>query len=550
LLIGAAGLPASAQVVSKDGRLTYPPDQPISRALTPVEREWLRTHTYVPPGSGLDLVTPPPTGLIHCAAEYEAMESIIITWIGGQTTIQGQLGRWTTTTGNADLWVVLPSASTQASAASTLSAAGTDMARVHYVVPTAGINTVWVRDYGPRYIFEGDCRAIVDHQYNRPRPQDDIFPQYFGTVRGHQYYALGLGTTQLIHGGGNFHLDALNRSYATRLTVNENPSFTESQIVSIWGTYQGVQHTFFQPFPTTIDSTQHLDMWMQVIADDKVVISDWPLNAGSTQDQICDSTAAFMAGRGYTVYRVPAFSIGGVHYTYTNMVLCNDVVMIPSYTQATVAPSNATVLATMQAALPGKTIVQVNCDAIISLAGAIHCIVMHIPAHRGAPGPLGGLAPTAYLKSPNGGQHYQPGQMVPVSWISDDDVLVSSVDLLLSTDGGLTYPTTIATGQPALGMYNWTVPNVDTSYARIRVVAHDGPGNTGADASDGNFIIGNPCYANCDDSTGSPLLNVNDFVCFQSRFAAADPYADCDHSSTLNVNDFVCFQSQFAAGCP
>jgi hypothetical protein len=58
------------------------------------------------------------------------------------------------------------------------------------------------------------------------------------------------------------------------------------------------------------------------------------------------------------------------------------------------------------------------------------------------------------------------------------------------------------------------------------------------------------CYANCDGSTGTPLLNVNDFVCFQNRFASADPYADCDQSGTLNVNDFVCFQNAFAVGCP
>jgi outer membrane protein assembly factor BamB len=61
---------------------------------------------------------------------------------------------------------------------------------------------------------------------------------------------------------------------------------------------------------------------------------------------------------------------------------------------------------------------------------------------------------------------------------------------------------------------------------------------------------GAPCYANCDASTQLPVLNVNDFVCFQSRFAAADPYADCNHDNALNVNDFVCFQAAFAAGCP
>jgi hypothetical protein len=61
------------------------------------------------------------------------------------------------------------------------------------------------------------------------------------------------------------------------------------------------------------------------------------------------------------------------------------------------------------------------------------------------------------------------------------------------------------------------------------------------------------CYANCDGSTVPPILNVNDFVCFQTAFAAGDPYANCDHSTippVLNVADFVCFQTKFAEGCP
>jgi hypothetical protein len=61
------------------------------------------------------------------------------------------------------------------------------------------------------------------------------------------------------------------------------------------------------------------------------------------------------------------------------------------------------------------------------------------------------------------------------------------------------------------------------------------------------------CYANCDGSTVPPVLTVNDFICFQSRFAAGDSYANCDNSTdvpVLTVNDFICFQSRFAAGCP
>ena len=70
---------------------------------------------------------------------------------------------------------------------------------------------------------------------------------------------------------------------------------------------------------------------------------------------------------------------------------------------------------------------------------------------------------------------------------------------------------------------------------------------------DATHFVQRICYANCDGSTGAPVLNVNDFVCFQSRYAAGDPSANCDRSTippVLNVNDFVCFQSQFASGCP
>jgi len=62
-----------------------------------------------------------------------------------------------------------------------------------------------------------------------------------------------------------------------------------------------------------------------------------------------------------------------------------------------------------------------------------------------------------------------------------------------------------------------------------------------------------PCYANCDGSTIPPVLNVSDFICFQTKYAAGDPYANCDNSTIppiLNVSDFICFQTKYSAGCP
>jgi hypothetical protein len=61
------------------------------------------------------------------------------------------------------------------------------------------------------------------------------------------------------------------------------------------------------------------------------------------------------------------------------------------------------------------------------------------------------------------------------------------------------------------------------------------------------------CYANCDQSTASPVLNVLDFSCYLQHFAQGSPYANCDLSATppiLNIADFTCFLQKFAAGCP
>lgn len=61
------------------------------------------------------------------------------------------------------------------------------------------------------------------------------------------------------------------------------------------------------------------------------------------------------------------------------------------------------------------------------------------------------------------------------------------------------------------------------------------------------------CYANCDGSSQTPILNVNDYQCFLNAYAAGRPYANCDGSSippVLNVSDFMCFLNRYTQGCP
>lgn len=454
----------------------------LPRSLTDDEQRYLQTNPLAPPQRAVI----PPTGPVHCPAEYEPMQGILVAWEGNTSwkLILAQMARHITTTGDADVYVMCDDATDRDDALTQLGHAGADMARVRtYIVAT---DTIWIRDYGPRYIVEGGVRAIVDHRYNRPRPRDDDQPFFWRTVWNHALYEI-----PLTHGGGNFHLDALGKAFTTRLINNENPDKTEQQIHDLWRDFQNLDTTFFNPFDRTVDATQHIDMWMQVIADDAIIISDWPFNDGSSQDRICDRAADDLAARGYRVFRTPARSVSGTHYTYTNVVMCNDVVMIPSYTNNSVRQHNDEALAVYEAALPDKTIVQIDAQAIVTAAGVLHCIVMHMPA------PPGGRNPTVYLRNFRGGDVLRGGDSVDVNWISDDDEGVTSVDVLLSTNGGASFDTIVAEDLPPTGAFAWTVPDLPTDQARLRLVVHDADGRTGDDESDADFLIcssdGCPC---------------------------------------------------------
>jgi agmatine/peptidylarginine deiminase len=526
-----------------DVELLYPEGAAVPRALTESERRYLRDHDL----GGFRGESPPPTGPVHCAAEYEPMEGLLIAWEGPTEwlAILARMGKYVTTDGDADLYVVLDSTSEKSSASSRLSSAGVDMDRVRWVVRTT--DTIWIRDYGPRYIYEGDCRAIIDHTYNRPRPNDDKFPEYFAQARGHARYEI-----PLIHGGGNFHLDALDSSYVTRLIVSENEDKTEQEIHDLWQAYQNVDTTFFDPFPQDVDYTQHIDMWMQVIADDTVVISDWPYQQGSTQDKICDGAAESMQDQGYRVFRTPARTYGGTHYTYTNVVMCNGIVLIPSYSNSTIRPLNDDALEAWQDALPDKSIIPIDSENIVAYAGVLHCIVMHLPEPRGGPDP------TVYLKNLRGGQTLAPGDTVAITWISDDDVQATSMDVLLSLDGGERYNAVLASGHDVKTPLAWTVPDVGVSTARIRLVVHDDDGNSGADQSDADFTItGRPLTPgdlNCDGDVSFAdidafVLVLTDPAGYESQYPGCYVHnADCNLDLSVDFNDIDSFVELLIGG--
>ena len=97
--------------------------------------------------------------------------------------------------------------------------------------------------------------------------------------------------------------------------------------------------------------------------------------------------------------------------------------------------------------------------------------------------------PTVAITAPNGAEDWKAGSTHAITWTASDNVGVTAIDLAWSSDGGVTYPNSIATGLANTGTFSWTVPDVPGTTARVRVTARDAASNSATDASTANFTI-------------------------------------------------------------
>ena len=375
-------------------------------------------------------------------------------------------------------YVVVANQTTANSATSAFIAAGADMSKVVFIIQPN--NSVWMRDYGPHFIFENGTLAVVDSHYYSTRPADNFIP----TLVGDSTFGVPTYDQGLYYSGGNFQPGPNRTGFCTALITLDNPTtggHTEAFIRELHDTFQGIDTLHILPqLPFTVDGTGHVDMWMYLVDENTVIISEFIAGSNSTAISVTNNAVPYMQALGFEVFRPQAWNVGATHYTYTNAFRVNNRIFIPVYGTALVPGGNssyntrdADALAKWQAAAgPGVTIVPIQCSSIISASGAIHCIVKQVPRHTD-------VLPSAHVVSPAGGELWLAGSTQTVRWNATDtnNAPLANVDLAYSLDGGASW-TPIASAIPDTGSFNWTVPAGATDGALMRVTARAADGDT------------------------------------------------------------------------
>jgi agmatine deiminase len=349
--------------------------------------------------------TPPPIP-VRTMAEWEELQALVITWnISSAGDSWRNILTEITRAARKECKVII-NCNTQSIATAAknyLSAKLVDTSsNVEFlVVPN---NSIWIRDYGPNCVYANDVDSlhIVDWIYNRDRPEDNNIPVKLGQYLHLPVFSTNQAPYDLVNTGGNFMSDGMGTGFASTLIFTNNDqlqngecntpndvygssSHTEASIDNIMQEFMGIdRYIKFDPLP--YDCIHHIDMHMKLIDEQTLLvgqyppdIADGPQIEANIQYILNNFKTSF--GTPFKIVRIPMPPDGGNYpdnngdyRTYANAVFVNKTILVPFYE----AQFDTTAKRIWEQAMPGYTVVGINCNSIISYSGAIHCITKEI----------------------------------------------------------------------------------------------------------------------------------------------------------------------------
>jgi agmatine/peptidylarginine deiminase len=253
-----------------------------------------------------------------------------------------------------------------------------DRQRVQFLsLPT---HDIWVRDYGPCVGVLPDGAPVVTYAHFAPLPH---YPQTLDEAMPRRWAAhLGLPGRQvpLQTEGGNLWSDGVGTFIMSDIFTQFTPLADFERILHEVFDFQKLIVT---PHLAE-EETGHVDLLVK-LADAQTVLISAPGDSLNSE-RLAAAGRLFRQqtnaqGQPYTVFELPSlppyynWGLYPIWRSYTNALTVNGRVLVPIYGEK----ADDAALAVYQQAMPGYTIIPIDCRVVINGGGAVHCLTRDIP---------------------------------------------------------------------------------------------------------------------------------------------------------------------------
>jgi len=259
------------------------------------------------------------------------------------------------------------------------------------------LDTIWLRDFGPRFAETESGAKSIDFYYNGQRPLDDKFPISWGKLSKDEVarikWTLQGGNMQSNGKGFAFVSSRLFEDNAIQLpnaSAQTEIEFEKRKLV-VDAFKKGCNiNQLLVLEPLRPEATKHVDMFATFIAEDTVVVADVdptvdPQNAKVLKYNVNLLKQVKVDGEPLKIERIKFPPRNGKYWSpYTNIILANNLLLMPVYDSD---PPEVVeeALEVYRRLLPDHHVDTVNMTSMQKLEGALHCMSINVPQYAQLP---------------------------------------------------------------------------------------------------------------------------------------------------------------------
>jgi len=247
------------------------------------------------------------------------------------------------------------------------------------------LDSMWARDYGPVFCETADGVCVIDTEYAEyeGRGRDDGVPALLAKWLGVPLRGIPLSLE-----GGNVLTNGKGLVLSTTRVLEINMlerGLESSEIERIFEDDFAAERWAYLP-PLQGEATGHVDIFCAFTAPDQVVVArmdptESPVNAARLDESARLLEQLEVDGSPMLVHRVdmPAAQ-DGIFRTYTNVMVANDVVLVPIYPDSS-PDLDARALALYAQLFPRREIVGIDASSLVRRRGALRCVSFQVPSY-------------------------------------------------------------------------------------------------------------------------------------------------------------------------